>query len=258
MIGRLKEAYEYREFLRELVYQQLHQRYQGSVLGFLWTLVLPLLTFGCFSVIFSFLNHWELKDYGIYFFSGYIFWILFSNSCLGAAESVVGNPAYVTRVYVPKILLPVASVAVSVVDLLASFVVLGALMLFWGAPFSWAMLFLPVAVLIAIPFVLGMALLCALANVFLRDFRYLLSSLLFLWFFFCPILWKAEIAPARFRLLLLLNPVTPFLSTFQMPIWKSELPSGLAVAASAGLSLGVLVLGILCFLRSERRFYYYL
>ena len=90
MIGRLKEAYEYRDLLRELVYQQLHQRYQGSVLGFLWTLVLPLLTFGCFSVIFSFLNHWELKDYGIYFFSGYIFWILFSNSCLGAAESVVG------------------------------------------------------------------------------------------------------------------------------------------------------------------------
>lgn len=258
MLPKLKEAYEYRDFLFQLVYQQLHQRYQGSILGFLWTLALPLLTFASFSLIFSLLNNWDLKDYGIYFFSGYIFWILFSNSCSLGAESVVGNAAYVTRVYIPKILLPISSVALSLVDLLASFVILVILMLAWGAPLSSAMLFLPVAVLIALPFVLGAAMLCALANVFLRDFRHLLASLLFLWFFFCPILWKGDIAPARAKVLLLFNPLTPFLAMFQMPVWKGELPTGQELGIAVALALGTLLLGIYCFQRAEGRFYYYL
>jgi ABC-2 type transport system permease protein len=199
-----------------------------------------------------------LRDYGIYFFSGYIFWNFFSASSTLAAESIVGNPVYVTRVYVPKILLTVASVAMSLVDLAASMVILIGLMLYFGAPFSGAMLFLPVSLMIAILFVTGLSLLFAVANVFLRDFRHLLGSFLFLWFFFSPVLWKASPANAKAALLLKVNPIVPMLAMFQMPIWKGEVPSASVILIASSMGIGVLLVGIAAFLRTERRFYYYL
>ena len=228
------------------------------MLGFLWTLLFPLLIFVSFTVIFSVLNNWNMKDYGIYFLSGYLFWNLFSTGCSMAAESVVGNAVYVTRVYVPKILLPLASVAVSLVDFGAGLVILAILMLALGAPFSMAMLFLPVSVVIAVVFLTGVSMLCAIANVFLRDFRHLLNSLLFIWFFFCPILWKAEAAPPRARLFLQLNPLVPFLNAFQAPVWKGELPGADSVALAASIAGVSLLLGVVSFLHAERKLYYYL
>ncbi len=258
MIERIREAYQYRSFLYQLVYQQLDQRYHGSLLGFLWTLLMPLLIFASFTVIFSVLNQWDMKDFGLYFLSGYLFWLLFSNGCAMGAESVVGNAAYVTRLYVPKLLLPLASVAVGLADLAAGFVVLAGLMGAFGAPFSAALLFLPAAAGIALVFVTGLALLCATANVFFRDFRHLLNSVLFLWFFFSPILWKAEAAPPKAQLFLALNPVVPFLSLFQQPIWKGALPGAETTALAAGLAALALASGVTAFLSAERRFYYYL
>ncbi len=258
MIQKLREAYEYRDFFRRLVYLQLHQRYQGSFLGFLWTLVLPLLTFASFGVIFTVLNRQDVRSYGIYFFSGYMFWLLFSNTSLQAAESIVGNPAYITRVYVPKILLPLASVAVNSVDLGAAALILLAIMAILGAPMTWAMLFLPVAIAIALVFVSGAALLCALANVFFRDFRHILNSVLFLWFFFSPILWRADTAPERARTLLNLNPVMPFLAMFQAPISRGELPAFEIITRGVVIAAAAAAAGCLGFFRAERRFYYFL
>lgn len=258
MIERIKEAYQYRSFLFQLVYQQLDQRYHGSLFGFLWTLLLPLLIFVSFTVIFSVLNNWDMRDFGLYFLSGYVFWNLFSTGCSMGAESVVGNAVYVTRVYVPKILLPLASVAVSLVDLAAGMVILAILMLAVGAPFSVAMVFLTVSSLIAVVFVAGMAMLCAVANVFLRDFRHLLNSLLFILFFFCPILWKAQTAPPKARLFLQVNPLVPFLNAFQAPIWKGELPAMDSIAVAAAIAVASLLLGLSAFFHAERKFYYYL
>lgn len=258
MIERLKEAYQYRAFLFQLVYQQLEQRYHGSVLGFLWTLLFPLLIFISFTVIFSVLNNWDMKDFGLYFLSGYVFWNFFATGCSMAAESVVGNAVYVTRVYLPKILLPLASVAVSLVDLGAGLVILLILMLAVGVPLSPAMLFLPVSAIMATIFLAGASMLCAIANVFLRDFRHLLNSLLFIWFFLSPILWKPDAVPAKAHLFLQVNPLVPFLNAFQSPVWKGELPGAQSLAAAAALASATVLLGVASFLRAERRLYYYL
>jgi ABC-type polysaccharide/polyol phosphate export permease len=258
MIQQLREAYDYRSFLFQHVYQQLDQRYHGSMLGFVWTLLSPLLIFASFTIIFSVLNNWDARDYGVYFLSGYLFWNLFSNGCMMAAESVVGNSVYVTRVYVPKILLPLASVAVCLVDLAAGLVILAVLMLVVGAPLSMAALFLPVSILIAVVFVVGASMLCAVTNVFLRDFRHLLNSFLFIWFFFSPILWKVETAPPGAHLFLLVNPLVPFLKAFQEPVWRGQMPTGTSIAIAAGIAIATLLLGVFAFARSEKKLYYYL
>src|ERR1700731_990150 len=124
-MGTITDVLHYRGFLREFVLQQLRQRYQSSVLGFLWTLLNPLLVYASFCLIFSVINRWDLKSYGIYFFSGYMAWTFFSSASLLAADSVIANAVYVTRVYVPKAVFPLSSIAVSLIDLLTSFAVLG-------------------------------------------------------------------------------------------------------------------------------------
>jgi len=259
MMDKIREVYEYRAFFRQLLYQQLRQRYQGSVLGFLWTLLNPLLIFVSFSVIFSILNNWDLKDYGIYFLSGYVAWNFFANSCLSAAESVVGHAPYVTKVYVPKAVFPLASVAVNLVDLLAGLAILFLIMVFVGAPFSLAMLFLPVSVFLLILFTTGAALLSAGWNVVFRDFRYLLSSLLFVWFFFTPILWKADQVKGKMAAnYVQYNPTAWFVQLFQAPVWKGELPPAETVATAALIATFIFLAGVYSFLRSERTFFYYL
>lgn len=258
MIPKLKEAYDFRALLGYLILIQLQQRYQGSVLGFLWTLVGPLLVFASFSVIFGLLNGSNLKDYGIYFFSGYICWNLFANTCQSAAESVVGNWHLVTRIRIPRILLPFTSVAVNLVDLGAGLVVIVFLMVLFGAPVRLAIAFLPVSILITVAFSAGVGLLCAVANVFLRDFRHLLSSLLFLWFFFSPILWNPVRSNPSLAVMAKWNPVYPFLQLFQAPLWQGALPQPVHVWASGLIAVAALVVGVFVFLRYEDRFYYYL
>ena len=246
------------ELFRLLVYQNLHQRYQGSVLGFLWTLLNPLLVYVSFTVIFSSLNNWDMKDYGLYFFSGYMPWMFFSNACLQASDSVVSNSVLVTRVRVPKALLPMSIVAVNIIDLIASFAILLGLMLAMGVPLPWTLCFVPLSMVCLIVFTAGLCLLFACSTVFLRDFRHLLNAVFFLWFFFSPILWKMPSMPEHVRRWFQLNPLVPYIELFQQPIWAGVAPDPGVAAVSLALGLIVFALGLFVFFRSESRFYYFL
>jgi ABC-type polysaccharide/polyol phosphate export permease len=252
-----REILAYRDFFLAHVRMQLATRYQGSVLGFLWTLLNPLLVYSSLTLVFSQLNHWNLADYGMYFFSGFLAWNLFANSSTLAADSVVANSAYVTRVAIPKAIFPLAAVAVNVIDLAAGFAIVLSLAGFLGR-LSWAMLFVPIAAMITVVFVAGVSLFCAWCNVFLRDFRHLLASALFVWFFFSPILWRASSMPSNLAAILNLNPIVPFLHLFQKPIWAASLPSLQDIGITSGLACAVFMAGFIRFLRSERDFYYYL
>ena len=258
MWKQLKECVAFRDFFIQFVRQQLHQRYQSSLLGFLWTLLNPLLLFISFSLIFSVLNRADLKVYGVYFFSGYMAWTFFSAGVTGAAESIITNAGYVTRVHVPNMLFPLAGVAVNLMDLLASFPILGGIMAVTGAPFSFALAILPVSVLLLVVFVCGVGMLFAVSTVFLRDFRHLLASMLFLWFFFSPVLFRLDSLPANSRHYFEWNPILPFLRMFQAPISQGVIPDVSDLLKSSLLAAGFLALGCFAFARSEKKFYYYL
>jgi ABC-type polysaccharide/polyol phosphate export permease len=257
MLERMREIFERRDFVKELVRQQLRQRYQSSVLGFLWTLLNPLLVYASFCIIFSYINHWDLKDYGIYFFSGYMAWTFFANTILLGADSVVANAGYVTRIHMPKAIFPLASVAVNLVDLGASFATLIVLMFILGAKFSLALLILPISALLLTMFATGVAMLTSMWTVQLRDFRQLLSTLLFIWFFFCPILYRSTVIPMDRQVLFRMNPMLPFLHLFQAPISGGILPAGYDFIWCTVLAMGAMIIGLLLFFRAESRFYYY-
>jgi ABC-2 type transport system permease protein len=257
MLDQLRSIVGFKDFFRQLVSHQLRQRYQASVLGLLWAVLNPLLIYASFCLIFSLINHWDLKEYGVYFFSGYIAWTFFTTASLLAADSVVGNAGYVTRVYVPKAVFPLSSVAVSLVDLAASFAVLAVLMQLLGASFTRALLILPVSIVLLTIFVTGVCLIVAMWTVFLRDFRHLFNSVLFVWFFFCPILYRWSVLPQEARRYLALNPMLPFLRLFQDPISAGTLPAAQDLVASAIIAFTTVVVGFAMFLKAESRFYYY-
>lgn len=258
MIGLFREAVASRELFAELLKVQLDQRYNGSLLGVLWALAVPLLTILSFSLIFAGLSGWNLADYGVYFFCGYVPWTFFQASSLHAAESLVGNAFYVTRISMPKQVLPLVAVAVNAIDAMAAMIVLFALMPLLGAPYHLAMLCLPLSALLTIGAVTGAALLCAQANVFIRDFRYLLNSTLFLWFFFSPVLWKPAALSPALHPFYRLNPAVYFLELFQLPIRQGCTPPAGTWAMAVLWTAVLLLAGGITFAAKQKRFYYYL
>ncbi|MCC6586340.1 MAG: ABC transporter permease [Bryobacterales bacterium] len=257
IVSEFREALSYRDFLKYLVRQQFHQRYHGSVLGLFWALLYPLVTFCSLAFVFSYVNHWDIRDYGVFFFSGYVVWNFITNTTLGAADSITGQASFVTSVRVPKLLLPVAFVLAGIIDFLLNLGILMALMAILGAPFSAALAVTPLVVLLLGVFTLGLALVSAVAQVFFRDFKMLLSSVFFIGFFLSPILWKPE-AAGPLAMVAAVNPVVPFLRLLQWPVWMRSVPSAQTFLAAGALAVGMFAVGAALFVRLQRRFYYYL
>lgn len=253
-----KEVAASRDLFIELLKVQMDQRYNGSALGVIWALAMPLLTILSFSLIFSSLSGWNLADYGVYFFCGYVPWTFFQASSLHAAESLVGNAFYVTRISMPKQVLPLVAVALNGIDAVAGMVILFALMPLLGAPYHLSMLCLPASALLTAAAVAGVAMLCAQANVFFRDFRYLLNSALFLWFFFSPVLWRPDTLSPALRPFYRLNPAVAFLELFQLPVRQGILPPVEAWLLAGVWASALLLAGGLTFAANQKRFYYYL
>lgn len=253
-----KELARSGELFSMLLRVQIQQRYSGSLLGLLWALVVPMLTILSFSVIFAGLSGWNLADYGVYFFCGYVPWTFFQASSLNAAESLVGNALYVTRLPMPSQILPLVQVAASGIDALIHLAILFAIMPALGAPFHAAMLCLPASILVTAAAAAGVSLLAAQANVFFRDFRYLLSSALFLWFFFSPVLWQPASLHGPMREFYRLNPAVPYLELFQLPIRQGAVPSVETWFVASALAVGLCLAGSVSFAANRRRFYYYL
>ncbi|MGA2183531.1 MAG: ABC transporter permease [Bryobacteraceae bacterium] len=258
MFSGLKQLIQYREFFRQTILQQLKARYRSSALGFLWTLLNPLLALLVLSFVFSYVNHWNLKVFGVYFFSGYVPWLFFVSATNGAANAVVGNGLYVTRISVPRLVFPLSVVAVSAVDFGVGLVILFALALLVNAPLTAACLILPLGVILLALFITGLSMLFAATGVFLRDFQFLWGHLTFLLFFLSPILYPLDRISPNLRQYMALNPALPFLRLFQEPVASGQLPSAATVIWAAALAVSAVVAGYAAFMRLERRFYLYL
>jgi len=258
MLSSLRELVQYREFLAQFILQQLKTRYRGSVLGFLWTLLNPLLVILLLSFVFSYINNWDLRTFGLYFFSGYVPFMFFSTATNAGAGVIVGNPFYMTRIYVPRLIFPLAVVAVNGIDLGVGLALLMVLALLVGSPVTAAWASVPVGVLLLALFTAGLCLLFSATTVFLRDFQYLWGNLTFLLFFLCPILYPMERIPPGVRQYLRLNPLLPFLQIFQEAAFYGRLPSAQTVSQAALLAVAAALLGWAVFVRNERRFYLYL
>ncbi len=250
-----RDVWRYRELFWFLVWRDILVRYKQTVIGVAWSVIRPLVTMIVFTVVFGMLA--KLPDSGVPYpllvFAAMLPWNFFSNALSEGSGSLVGNANLVTKVYFPRIIIPVSSVIVALVDFAISLVIMAAIMFWYGYLPDWRIITLPLFLLLACLPVAGAGLWFAALNVRYRDFRYLVPFVLQLGLYVSPVGFSSSIVPEQWRLLYALNPMVGVIDGFRWALLQGNVElhwSGILL--STGLSLLLLITGFWYFRKTER------
>lgn len=253
LFGYLREIRTYRDVLFQLVRQQLILRYRRTVFGYLWTLLNPILMMTVTAVVFAALFKVELKTFAIFLFAGMIPWNCFNSTVTQSAAAFINNEGLIKKIYLPRLLFPL-SVSIGVfIDSLLSFIALFAIMIVIGAPFSWTLLFIPIAYLLLFLFAFGIALVVSVATVFFRDLQYVIGIAMQALFFLTPILYKSEALAGKVAWLIKINPVAAFIELFRAPLYTASLPDISVVINAFLIAFFSISVGIVIFIKQEKK-----
>jgi lipopolysaccharide transport system permease protein len=252
----LGELWQHRELLVFLAWRDVKVRYTQTAVGVAWIVLQPLLTVLVFTVLFGHLGRLPSsgQPYALLVFSGILPWTLFANSLMQSSLSLVANQSLVTKVYVPRLLLPLAATLSLLVDFCIGFVVLLVLMAAYGFAPPLAILALPALVVLVLACALSIGVWLAAVNVRYRDVQYAIPFLVQIWLFVTPVAYSAQLIPERWRLVYGINPMAGVVESFRWAL-LGEAPSvGPLVALSVGLVVLLLLGGIAYFRQVEATF----
>lgn len=250
-----RELWAYRELLWVLVARDVRVRYKQTVLGAAWALLQPVLAMLLFTLVFGRLARIPSDGlpYPVFVYAALLPWTFFAGSITNAANSLVGQQQLISKVYFPRLVIPLASVGAGLVDFAIAALVLLGLMAWYGLGWSLQLLAVPALVLAVVFIALGVGTLLAALTVFYRDFRYVLPFLVQFWMFATPVVYPASLFPEQWRWLLYLNPMTGLIEGFRSAFLGRPFDTGGLVIS--GLSaLLVFAVGVLVFEKMERHF----
>jgi lipopolysaccharide transport system permease protein len=252
----LKDVWAYRELLYFLVWRDVKVRYKQTALGAAWAVLQPVLTMAVFSVFFGRLAKMPSDGipYPVFAFAALLPWQLFAFALTESASSLVSSQSLITKVYFPRLVIPIASVLAGLVDFAIAFIVLLALMWGYGITPTAAVVFLPVFVLFAIVTALAVGLWLSALNVRYRDVRYTIPFLTQFWMFATPVAYPASLVPERWRALLGLNPMAGVVEGFRWALLGSEAHPGPLLLVSVVAVVALLAGGLVYFRRTEATF----
>jgi len=254
MIKRIKGIWQFKYLIYNLVLRDLKVKYKGSTLGFLWSLLNPLLMLVVYTVAFKYVMKFKVENFTVFLFSALMPWTFLSSALSMGSVSITENSNLVKKVYFPREVLPLSVVLVNLFHFFLTFVVLIPALIFFDIYPNFTFLFLLVLIFIQTLFVLGLVLIFSALNVYYRDTRHFLEVMLQLWFWVTPIIWSIDLIPEKFRYLTYLNPFTPFVTAYRDVILRNTMPSLLTVTAVIVLGILVFLLGAAVFQKKQRRF----
>ncbi|MDR6956347.1 ABC-2 type transport system permease protein/lipopolysaccharide transport system permease protein [Pseudomonas brassicacearum] len=249
----ITELYGTRAVLWQLVRQHLILRYRRTALGYLWTLINPLLMMTVTAFVFSTLFKADLKTYAVYLFAGMIPWNCFSGIVTQSGAAFISNEGLIKKIYLPKMIFPLSIALGVLIDSVLSFFALFLIIFAIGGHLTWALLFVPLAYLILFIFSLGIALFVSILTVFFRDLQHIILIAMQAWFFLTPIMYKNEALIGKVAWLVSFNPVVPFVDMFRAPLTQGVFPSSSSVITSLMLAIGTFFLGYIFFLLKEKK-----
>lgn len=252
------DLWQYRELFRVLAWRDLSVRYKQTVIGVLWALIRPLLTMLIFTVIFGHIARLPSVGnvpYALMVFAGILPWSLFAAGLSDASNSLINNTGLISKVYFPRLIVPIATIVVAFVDFLISFCILLVLMGWYRFMPDWHLLVLPIFVLLALATSIGPSLWITSLNVKYRDFRFVVPFMVQLGLYVSPVGFSLSVVPERWRLLYSLNPMVGVIDGFRWCLLRgqSELyPPGLLI----GLAVTAFFLwfGVRQFRKTEKSF----
>lgn len=254
--AQIAELWSYRELLRILIWREFKVRYRQTLLGAGWILLQPLMTMIVMSMIFGVMLRVPSHGvpYPVFVLSALLPWNFFASSITRACHSLLSNAHIITKIYFPRILIPMAAVLAGLLDLLVCMTLLAGLLLVYGVSPSLRLLFLIPLILVLALVALAFSLWASAANVRYRDLSFVVPFVTQIWMYLTPVIYPLDLVPARFRFLIEINPMTAVVSAFRWAVTGDEIPCRPLVAAmSLGLSGLLLLGGVMFFRRVDRK-----
>ena len=251
---KIKEIYNYRHMLKTLIKQDIDGRYKGSIFGFLWSLLNPLLLLVVYSLVFQIIFKADIENYPIYLFICLMPWNMFSNTIFNGTMCVSNNSSIIKKVYFPREVLPISVVVSNVIQYCYSFVIVLLAILISGVGLSWYILLVPLIVIIQAIFSLGVIMILGAINVYIRDVQYIMTPVMMIWMYATPILYSINMVPEKYLSLYMLNPMANLIKAYQDILYNHTLPNFQSLGIITLVSVVVLIIGYRVFNKLQRRF----
>jgi len=242
-LNNISTIFKYRELIANFVLRDLKSRYKGSILGYLWTLLNPLLLMLVYVLVFSVVVRIKVENYPIFILTGILPWSFFTGSINRAMLSIKENANLMMKIYFPREIFPVSSVITGIVDFLLSLIVLIPFLFIYKIGISSKILLLPGVMLLQIALVLGISLFLSCLTVYSQDIANVMTVIFRLWFYLTPILYPYTMVPERFQFYYLLNPMAIIVYMYRWSILGMAMPEALSIYISISVSIILLIVG---------------
>ncbi len=251
----IKEIWDYRAMIVSLIQRDLRGRYKGSVLGFAWTFLNPLLQLAVYTLVFSAIMRAGIEDYYLFLFVALIPWIFFSASVSGGASCIISQKEMVKKIYFPREVLPIAHVTCQLVNMFFSFVVVFAVLVICGKGINpYALLFLPIVVIAEYLMAISIAMVTSALTVYFRDLEHVLLIIVMAWQFLTPVMYAIDMVPESFRKIFNLNPMTPIIVAYRDILYYKQAPDLSTLLHGFVFSVVLLIVGWLIFGHLKKHF----
>lgn len=253
---RLGEVWQYHELIYFLVWRDLKVRYKQTALGVIWAVLQPFLTMAVFTIFFGNLAKVPSDGvpYPIFSFTALLPWQLFANALTNSSNSLVNNSNLITKVYFPRLILPLSSITAGLVDFCVAFLILIGMMIYYDITPSFAIITLPLFILLAVATTFAVSLWLSALNVQYRDVRYTIPFLTQFWLFLTPIAYPSSLVPEKWRFIYGLNPMAGVVEGFRWALLGKSNQNWYQIIASVTIVLVLLVAGLIYFRYMEKTF----
>jgi len=250
----IKNFVKYNPLLKQLVIRDIKVKYRSSILGVLWSVLNPLLSMIVITIVFSQLFRYSIDNFPVYLMCGNLVFQFFSESTSMSMTSIIGGAELIKKVYIPKYIFPLARNLSSFVNLLFSLIAIIIIMIITKVQVTWAILLMPIILILLLIFTTGFSLILSSYTVFFRDIIHLYSVLIMILMYLTPLFYPEEIIPDKFKIFLYANPLYYFVKAFRCTVLYGQLPSLKLILACILLAISAIVLGIFIFYKKQDKF----
>lgn len=238
-----RELYRYRVLLFTLVARQLQARYRGSLLGFIWTVLNPLVLMAVYAFVFHYYMRFSVPNYALFLFCGLLPWMYFTAALGEGTNSILAGGGLITKSLFPPHILPTVAVLSNLVNYLLGLPILLVFMFVYGVPVPPTIVAFPLVVALQTAFTWGLVLALSALNVHFRDTQHILGNVLLFWFFLCPVIYPPDQIPEQLRFIQYANPIGLMIEAYDGIFLYGRFPSAFALLDLAAFSLVAVVVG---------------
>lgn len=254
MLTKIKELYEYRQLIFNLTSKDLKLKYKNSILGFLWSLLNPIMMLIVYTFAFKYIMGLRTENFPLFVLSGYLPWTFFQASIMGSTISIVANGNLVKKVYFPREIITISPILANFINFMITLSILFIGIIFARIPLGLPVLFLIIITPLLLIFTIGLGLIVASINVIYRDIQHFTEIIFMAWFYITPVVYSADMIPEGLSAIIYINPVTVYIESIRCVVLYNQFPNLLYISLMLFNAILFLIIGEIIFSKIEYRF----